>query len=181
MARRRPLFTIGAVARMLELPPATIRTWESRYGLVVPERSDGGQRLYSRELVERLRFVKERVDGGARPADAHRLLGDRIAGGSVSGEAPLRVLLAERRLGAAESLRRLFGSDAIEVVLAADVETAQAIVGELAPALVVVDTDDDVFTVLVAELRDAGTKVLPIELLERPLALVDAARAAREA
>ena len=56
MAERTvPLFSIGAVARMLDLSAATIRTWETRYGYVVPQRSKGGQRLYSRDQVDQLR------------------------------------------------------------------------------------------------------------------------------
>jgi DNA-binding transcriptional MerR regulator len=75
MAERSvPLFSIGAVARMLELSAATIRTWETRYGDIVPQRSGGGQRLYSREQVDHLRFVKDEVAAGRRPAEAHRLL-----------------------------------------------------------------------------------------------------------
>jgi len=74
----RPIFSIGAVARMLDLPPATIRTWETRYGLVVPERSAGGQRLYSRLQVDQLRFVHDEVVRGNRPAQAHRLLAERF-------------------------------------------------------------------------------------------------------
>jgi DNA-binding transcriptional MerR regulator len=73
-----PLYSIGAVARMLELPPATLRTWETRYGLVVPQRSAGGQRLYSREQVEQLRFVCGEIADGSRPAQAHRLLAERL-------------------------------------------------------------------------------------------------------
>ena len=87
----RPLYSIGAVARQLALPPATIRTWEMRYGLVVPQRTSGGQRLYSPMQVELLRLVKASVEGGARPADAHRML----AGGGADGDsALLRDLLA---------------------------------------------------------------------------------------
>ena len=83
----RPLFSIGAVARMLDLSAATIRTWESRYGLVLPERSQGGQRLYSRSQVEQLRFVCRQIEAGRRPAEAHRLLHDRLArGGSLQGK-----------------------------------------------------------------------------------------------
>src|SRR3954471_12023174 len=96
--RGRPLFSIGAVARMLDLSAATIRTWETRYGLVRPQRSDGGQRLYSRDQVDQLRFVKAQVDGGRRPGEAHRLLGERIAGGGFVGGTRTRVLLAESRL-----------------------------------------------------------------------------------
>jgi DNA-binding transcriptional MerR regulator len=89
----RPLYSIGAVARQLALPPATIRTWETRYGVVVPKRTSGGQRLYSPMQVELLRLVKAAVEGGARPADAHRLLAD---GGIDGDSALLRDLLARR-------------------------------------------------------------------------------------
>src|SRR5919198_767832 len=73
-AEKSAVYSIGAVARMLGVPPTTIRTWEERYGLIVPQRSSGGQRLFSRQQVEHLRFVKDRLDAGMQPADAHRLL-----------------------------------------------------------------------------------------------------------
>src|SRR4051794_16158448 len=117
---------------MLDLAPATIRTWEARYGHVVPQRSGGGQRLYSREQVDQLQFVKDQVAAGHRPAAAHRLLAER--GDDFSREPP-RVLLAESRLGAADSLRRLVGTDDFEVVVAADAETASRKVEELGLSL----------------------------------------------
>jgi len=162
---------------MLELSPATIRTWENRYGLVRPERSEGGQRLYSRDHVDQLRFVKDQIDGGRRPGEAHRLLQERIARGDSFGGTRMRVLIAERRLGAAHVLRELLGADAFELLLAEDAETAERAYDELSPALVVVDTDDLRFDGLTQRLRAAGTKVLPVELLERPLAWLDEAKA----
>ena len=174
--RGRPLYSIGAVARMLDLSPATIRTWETRYALVVPQRSDGGQRLYSRDQVDQLRFVRAEIERGRRPGEAHRLLSERIARGDGFGGTRLRVLLAESRLGAAHVLRQLLGSEAFEVLLATDPATAQRAFAELAPSIVVVDTGDDEFDDLTDRLRDAGVKVLPIGLLERPLALLDEAR-----
>ena len=85
---RRAVYSIGAVARMLELPVATIRNWEERYSTVVPERSAGGQRLYSREHVERLRYVASQVASGLSAADAHRLLSEREAGGPPLNDQP---------------------------------------------------------------------------------------------
>src|SRR4051794_18834803 len=93
------LYGIGAVARMVGLAPPTIRTWESRYGMVVPERSAGGQRLYSRHQVDQLRWLKGQIGRGRRPAEAHRLLAER-AGIRPAGR--LRVLVAETQLGATE-------------------------------------------------------------------------------
>jgi DNA-binding transcriptional MerR regulator len=179
MAERSvPLFSIGAVARMLELSAATIRTWETRYGDVVPQRSGGGQRLYSRDQVAQLRFVRDEVAGGRRPGEAHRLLAERIARGDSFGGTKLRVLLAESRLGAATVLGELLGSDAFEVLLASDAETAQRTLDELSPTIVVVDADDDEFGALADRIRASGIKVLPIELLERPMALVESLRMA---
>ena len=102
------MYSIGAVAQMLGIPLATLRTREERYGQPVPERSPGGHRVYSRDQVEQLRFVKAQTDKGIPPADAHRLLAERLAAGSVSFGAPqavetrLLILLAERDPYAAE-------------------------------------------------------------------------------
>jgi DNA-binding transcriptional MerR regulator len=68
------VYTIGSAARLLRVPVATIRTWEKRYGLVVPARSNGGQRLYTREQLDQLRFVVARISEGMRPGEAYRLL-----------------------------------------------------------------------------------------------------------
>jgi CheY-like chemotaxis protein len=62
---------------MLDVPVATIRNWEERYESIVPERSPGGHRLYTRDHVEQLRFIAAEVSSGLSAADAHRLLAER--------------------------------------------------------------------------------------------------------
>ena len=119
--RRRGVYSIGAVARMLELRVATIRNWEERYAAVVPERSAGGQRLYSREDVEQLRYVASQVARGLSAADSHRLLAERDAGGPlVLYEEPgdrgrSLVLIAERDPAAAEFAQSVLRSEGYEV------------------------------------------------------------------
>jgi DNA-binding transcriptional MerR regulator len=76
----RGIYSIGAVSRMLGLSQSAIRSWEDRYGLVVAERSEGGRRIYTREHLDQLRFVKEQLDAGLSAADAHRLLAERESG-----------------------------------------------------------------------------------------------------
>jgi DNA-binding transcriptional MerR regulator len=171
--RGRPLFSIGAVSRMVDLSSATIRTWETRYGLIVPQRSGGGQRLYSRDQVDQLRFVKAEIAQGRRPGEAHRLLAERVGRGDSFGGTRLRVLLAESRLDAAQLLRELFAGDAFEVLVASDPDHAKEVYDELSPTIVVIDTDDLAFDELSERLRAAGTKVLPIEVLEQPLAWLE--------
>jgi DNA-binding transcriptional MerR regulator len=163
---------------MLDLSAATIRTWETRYGGIVPQRSEGGQRLYSRDQVDQLRFVKAQMDAGRRPGEAHRLLAERVHRGDSFGGTRLRVLLAESKVGASTALKELLGTDAFEVLIASDPATAAQAFDELAPAVVVVDVEDGDFGQFAERIRSAGVKVLPIALLERPLALLDGARPA---
>ena len=77
VAGARGIFSIGAVARMLGVSQSTIRSWEQRYGLVVAGRSEGGRRIYTRDQLDQLEFIKEQLDQGLSAADAHRLLADR--------------------------------------------------------------------------------------------------------
>ena len=143
----RPLYSIGAIARMLELPPATLRTWESRYGLVVPRRSAGGQRLYSREQVEQLRFVRDRVAGGSRPAEAHRLLAERLGAGLRGRGASVNVVA---RGGLASSL------------LAELLQSGGFAIADGAADLVVVGVEDEADLEEARRLADAGGRVLAL-------------------
>ena len=141
----RPVYSIGAVAQMLGIPPATLRTWEERYGLLAPERSSGGHRVYSRDQVEQPRFVKAQLDSGMSPADAHRLLAERVAAGSVSLGAPeaaetrLLILLAERDPHAAGLAEYFLRTEGYEVVAALDAAEAARKFDELIPSMIVID------------------------------------------
>lgn len=46
------------------LTPDVLRAWEKRHGVVAPVRSDGGQRMYSDEDIERLSLLTRAVNGG---------------------------------------------------------------------------------------------------------------------
>lgn len=52
------------VSRRTGLTPALLRAWEKRYGVVEPARSDGGQRLYSDDDVQRLNLLHRVVEEG---------------------------------------------------------------------------------------------------------------------
>jgi DNA-binding transcriptional MerR regulator len=140
----RPIYGISAVARMLGLPASTIRNWEDRYGIVLPARSAGGQRLYSRRDLQRLGFLAEQVEQGASPADAHRLLEERIAAGAVMGEAEedateIVILLAERDPFAVDLAEFLLRTEGFAVVVAGTPDDALDAFGNRTPALVIVE------------------------------------------
>ena len=131
---------------MLGIAAATVRNWEERYGLVKPERSPGGHRLYSRTQVEQLRFVKKKLDGGLQPAEAHRLLGERLErGGDLRSAderepgARLLILLAERDPYAAEFEQFFLHTEGYEVALALDAEDAARTLEQRLPQLAVVE------------------------------------------
>lgn len=57
-------FRIGAVSRLTGIPSDTLRVWERRYEVVQPHRTEGGNRLYSQEDIDRLTLIKRLVDNG---------------------------------------------------------------------------------------------------------------------
>ena len=63
-------YRIGTVSALTGINQSTLRAWERRYGIVDPQRSEGGYRVYSREDVARLSRVKELVDRGLKVSEA---------------------------------------------------------------------------------------------------------------
>lgn len=61
------LLNIAAVERETGLLKDTLRVWERRYGFPTPIRDDAGERLYTREQVDRLRLICRLMDQGWRP------------------------------------------------------------------------------------------------------------------
>ncbi len=129
---------------MLGVPVATLRTWEDRYELVIPERNASGHRLFSRDQVEQLRFVRAQMAGGVSAADAHRLLAERLENGeamSAPGSQPTRllVLLAENDPYAAEFGEYFLRTEGFEVEVALDDQAAKRAASRDSPSLVIVE------------------------------------------
>lgn len=62
--------SIGSLARRTGVPVDTLRAWERRYGVLRPERTEGGQRRYGDRDVERVLWLAARVAEGQRISDA---------------------------------------------------------------------------------------------------------------
>jgi DNA-binding transcriptional MerR regulator len=141
----QPVYSIGAVSKLLGIPAQTLRTWQERYGVVVPERSAGGHRLYSRDQLELLRFLADQVAAGLSPGDAHRLLREQIAAGAdlprtdSSGGSTLLILLAEQDPYAAEFAEYFLRTEGYEVDLVKDADDVLTKADEMPPDLVIVD------------------------------------------
>ena len=70
---RRPALAVAAVARRLGVAPATLRTWDRRYGLGPSEHSAGAHRRYSAVDVERLLVMRRLTLDGVAPAESARI------------------------------------------------------------------------------------------------------------
>jgi MerR family transcriptional regulator, light-induced transcriptional regulator len=64
---------IGELSRRVGESPELLRAWESRYGLVTPERTSGGLRLYSERDERRIRVMRHHINAGLSAAEAARL------------------------------------------------------------------------------------------------------------
>ncbi|MEN9627148.1 MAG: hypothetical protein RJA10_374 [Pseudomonadota bacterium] len=64
LRKTQPLHRSGAVARMLDMPVATLRVWERRYALTDAPLSPGGQRLYTAGDVQRLALMRQLTTRG---------------------------------------------------------------------------------------------------------------------
>jgi DNA-binding transcriptional MerR regulator len=142
----RGIYSIGAVARMLDLSQGAIRSWEDRYGRVVAERNEGGRRIYTRDQLEDLRFIKERIDEGLSAADAHRLLAERQADSErvVPRQTPnpgtrLLVLLAESDRYAAQLNEFFLRTEGYDVEIALSAGDAEEKFASKDPALTILE------------------------------------------
>jgi DNA-binding transcriptional MerR regulator len=139
------VFSIGAVARMLDIPTSTLRAWEERYSVIKPVRTDGSQRLYSRAQIEQLRFIKSRLESGASAADAHRLLSQQLVGEHVpaaadpGGDSRPLILIAERDSYAAGLAEYFLRTEGYQVAIASDATQARLHFEERLPDVVIID------------------------------------------
>src|SRR6185436_19478893 len=75
--RRRdvePRLRIGELARRTQVSPDVLRAWERRYGLLEPQRTDGGFRLYTAADEDRVQAMVRHLGAGVSAGEAARLV-----------------------------------------------------------------------------------------------------------
>ena len=139
------IYSINAVSEMTGIPPTTLRYWEKTYGLIVPNRTEGGHRLYSQDDVDRLRWLKARIDDeGLQAGPAHRLLARELRRvGKVAREAARRgaimILVAERDPITAELEQHFLSNEGYDVIVVLDGRRAVDEAVAHQPDLIIVD------------------------------------------
>jgi hypothetical protein len=66
------VLSVAAVARRIGVAPATLRTWDRRYGLGPSQHAAGSHRRYGPADVARLEIMRRLIHAGVNPGDAAR-------------------------------------------------------------------------------------------------------------
>ena len=59
-----PAFNLKVVLKETGLAADTLRAWERRYGMPMPQRTPGGHRLYSERDIEVIKWLMARQSEG---------------------------------------------------------------------------------------------------------------------
>ncbi|MBL8049679.1 MAG: MerR family transcriptional regulator [Anaerolineales bacterium] len=91
MISKIPAFNLKAVLRETGLAADTLRAWERRYGLPMPQRTGGGHRLYSQYDIETIKWLTTRQSEGLSISRAVDLWNEISASGTdpLAGSATL--------------------------------------------------------------------------------------------
>jgi DNA-binding transcriptional MerR regulator len=118
---------IGELSRRVGVSPELLRAWERRYGLLRPERTSGGFRLYSAADERRIQAMQQQLALGLSAAEAASAAlaatedepaAAESAGGLTDGARALEEALDGLDDGAAQAaLDGLFGAYMLETVL----------------------------------------------------------------
>jgi MerR family transcriptional regulator, light-induced transcriptional regulator len=73
------MYTIKQASRLTGVSEASLRAWERRYGVVVPQRNESGYRLYDEVALAAFSTMRRLVEDGWSPAEAARA----VASGTV--------------------------------------------------------------------------------------------------
>src|SRR5215212_1390860 len=82
MISTTPAFNLKVVLKETGIAADTLRAWERRYGLPMPQRSAGGHRLYSQRDIEIIKWLMKRQEAGLSISRAVDLWNEQIALGT---------------------------------------------------------------------------------------------------
>ena len=85
----KKLYKIGEVCRIADVQPYVLRYWETEFPSLAPNKSGGGQRLYTRREIDIILRIKQLLySEGFTIAGAKKKLETELEGGAVPAPAP---------------------------------------------------------------------------------------------
>lgn len=139
------VYSIDAAAEATGIPATTLRYWEKAYGVVVPERTSGGHRLYSQDDIERLTWVRRKIHEDSLQAGPAFALLERHLGkiDAVSRKAAAKgaimILVAEKDPITAGLEEYFLNREGYEVLIVLDGRKAVQIARKKQPDLIILD------------------------------------------
>lgn len=90
MLNTSPAFNLKVVLKETGIAADTLRAWERRYGLPMPQRTEGGHRLYSERDIEIIRWLMTQQESGLSISRAVDRYNELLASGSdpLAGSRP---------------------------------------------------------------------------------------------
>jgi DNA-binding transcriptional MerR regulator len=82
-----PRLRIGELSRRVGVSPELLRAWETRYGLLRPDRTAGGLRLFSEDDERRVHLMRQHIAAGLSASEAARLASLSENAGARDGSA----------------------------------------------------------------------------------------------
>lgn len=151
-----PTYNLGAVLRETGLAADTLRAWERRYGVPMPQRTEGGHRLYSQRDIHLIKWLmkrqaeglsisravgqwKEMTARGADPLEEKIEAVAAVSQAQVAGAGGLRALRDEWLAAcldydeavAEQVLNQAFAQHSVETVAAKVIQAALHEIGEM--------------------------------------------------
>ena len=164
-------YSIGDVAERCGINPVTLRAWQRRYGLLKPQRSEGGHRQFDEEDIQRIEEIKRWIKNGIPVGKVKALLegGESVAlneSWSAVQDSLLTVLRQVRSTGLRSKIKALAREYTPDVLidnvfipvrqrLGLDQNTARAMCGLLDGVLI-----EFISTCLAAARREPGKEAL---------------------
>ncbi len=149
--------SVAEAGARVGLTPATLRTWDRRYGLSPSIRTAGGHRRYNGTDLARLRVVQQMVDGGVPPGEAVTASLE-LSTDALREPDPLTNPTGPRRPGGGNVLALPGGDDVqrglARAAVSLDGPAVAERVGELLDEYGVVPTWEDVLVPVLASLGD---------------------------
>src|SRR5512138_1070553 len=90
MISTTPAYNLKVVLKETGIAADTLRAWERRYGLPMPQRSAGGHRLYSQRDIETIKWLMKRQSEGLSISRAVDLWNEQLSSGvdPLAGSVP---------------------------------------------------------------------------------------------
>jgi len=103
------LYKIGEVCRIADVQPYVLRYWETEFPSLAPNKSGGGQRLYTRREIDIILRIKQLLysEGFTIAGAKKKLEAEPVEAAEPVAEAPLRRDLSNALRNVRDELREI--------------------------------------------------------------------------